>query len=556
MKLKGLDALVVDCQSTGANPERGRLLELGWKRLRGGPTVSTLVKLPKGHEIPGPVARITGIAPEDLEMAEKPAEVWKSFASAAKAASRRPLPLIIHFARFEEPFLRRLHKDRGRARKFAHEILCTHEIARRLLPGLPRLGLRALAGYFGHGTSQLRRSAEHVDATVFVWNSLVSLLAEEGIETLVGLRKLLASPVPAKGRGRAYPLERAKRLSLPDAPGVYRMLRRNGDILYVGKATSLKKRVNSYFQKRRKVPERTLEMLTQAHALEVTRTATALEAALLETDEIKRAAPPYNVALRGEGRLWYASRDLKNAGETPDRARAAGPFRSRDGLDAFNVLRKLSGRKAPKPSEEDIAALFGGPPERLPGIDLVKKGLRLFVRRELGGTELSVGKTLLLGARLWRERKKLMELEREAEDEEEGEEPEEFVWDVESVHSALRSIVRHTAHDLRRARWFLRLSESALAWSEGGRWRRLAVSRGRIDDGRDFDAAADLTPPAGHRRKTLARQKVLDAAALDRLTILTTHLRSMAAGSSATKLTLRPGETLDARELARRLYWL
>ena len=62
-------------------------------------------------------------------------------------------------------------------------------------------------------------------------------------------------------------MPRDKRLSLPDEPGIYRLLRSNGEVLYVGKASSLKKRVNSYFQKQRRISERTLEMLTQAQDL-------------------------------------------------------------------------------------------------------------------------------------------------------------------------------------------------------------------------------------------------------------------------------------------------
>ena len=78
------------------------------------------------------------------------------------------------------------------------------------------------------------------------------------------------------------------RLALPDGPGVYRMLRISGDVLYVGKATSLHHRVNSYFRKQKGIHERTLEMLSQARDLSFVVTESPLEAALLEPDEIKR----------------------------------------------------------------------------------------------------------------------------------------------------------------------------------------------------------------------------------------------------------------------------
>ena len=59
-------------------------------------------------------------------------------------------------------------------------------------------------------------------------------------------------------------MPREVRLSLPDAPGIYRMLRTDDSVLYVGKAASLHHRVNSYFRKQNGIPERSLEMLSQA----------------------------------------------------------------------------------------------------------------------------------------------------------------------------------------------------------------------------------------------------------------------------------------------------
>ena len=95
-------------------------------------------------------------------------------------------------------------------------------------------------------------------------------------------------------------------LQYADRPGIYRMLRTSGDVLYVGKAASLHKRVNSYFRGQKNRDRFKLEMLAQVWDLRVSECNSALEAALLENDEIKRYDPPYNVVLkRGrEDRLW------------------------------------------------------------------------------------------------------------------------------------------------------------------------------------------------------------------------------------------------------------
>ena len=76
----------------------------------------------------------------------------------------------------------------------------------------------------------------------------------------------------------------------------------NGDLLYIGKATSLKQRINSYFRPKTAHAEHILEMLTQAGKVEITGTPSALEAAVLEVEQIQRWRPAYNRALRDDGR--------------------------------------------------------------------------------------------------------------------------------------------------------------------------------------------------------------------------------------------------------------
>ena len=188
---------------------------------------------------------------------------WRALSDQAASLTQQPAPTVIHFARFEQPFLRTLGTG-----FFPLDVVCTHDIARRLLPNLPRCSLRALAGYFGRAVGALRRSADHVEATAFVWQELVRLLETKGVSTWSALHDWLAAPVePTRCRRRVWPMPRDVRLSLPHAPGIYRMLRTDGSVLYVGKAASLHDRVNSYFRKQNGVPERLLEMLSQARAI-------------------------------------------------------------------------------------------------------------------------------------------------------------------------------------------------------------------------------------------------------------------------------------------------
>ena len=87
--------------------------------------------------------------------------------------------------------------------------------------------------------------------------------------------------------------------TLPDAPGVYRMLNAKGDVLYVGKAESLKKRVASYAQGGAH-SNRIERMISETAEMIFVSTASEVEALLLEANLIKRLKPRYNVSYRDD----------------------------------------------------------------------------------------------------------------------------------------------------------------------------------------------------------------------------------------------------------------
>jgi excinuclease ABC subunit C len=92
--------------------------------------------------------------------------------------------------------------------------------------------------------------------------------------------------------------------TLPTSPGVYRMVDRRGDVLYVGKAKSLRQRVTNYTTPSN-LPHRLQRMVAETVTLEVVRTHTEVEALLLESNLIKRLRPRYNVLLRDDKSFPY-----------------------------------------------------------------------------------------------------------------------------------------------------------------------------------------------------------------------------------------------------------
>ncbi|CAN0590862.1 unnamed protein product, partial [Laminaria digitata] len=99
--------------------------------------------------------------------------------------------------------------------------------------------------------------------------------------------------------GNGLEIIRARLKTLPEGPGVYRMLNAAGDALYVGKARNLKRRVTNYTQLTR-LPYRLQRMVAETIELEIVTTHTEAEALLLESNLIKRLMPRYNVLLRDD----------------------------------------------------------------------------------------------------------------------------------------------------------------------------------------------------------------------------------------------------------------
>jgi len=143
----------------------------------------------------------------------------------------------------------------------------------------------------------------------------------------------LATAAGPLAAGRAVIMRHAK--TAPPGPGVYRMIDRNGDVLYVGKAKSIRKRILSYTRPTGYDP-RIERMIAATAALEFVSTTTETEALLLEANLIKRLRPRFNVLLRDDKSFPYilitgdhwAPQILKHRGARNREGRYYGPFAS------------------------------------------------------------------------------------------------------------------------------------------------------------------------------------------------------------------------------------
>jgi DNA polymerase III epsilon subunit-like protein len=566
--LSNLAVWVIDCQTTGASPAHGVVLEIGWGLCTAGsPRVERAeahwVALPPGERVSPRVRQLTGFDEAMANVSLDAPEVWRRLRAGMEHAER--VPAAIHFASFELAFLRDWSSRFEPGSAFPFDAVCLHAIAARLHPDLPRQSLRALAGFLGHGLDLTRRCAAHVEATAFIWHRLAAELRERGIASWEELSSWLAAPKPprAAGRKRRFPLPSARYRSLPDVPGVYRFLRANGDLLYVGKAASLKKRVSGHFTAGLATTPRALEMLTQIHDIQVTPSASALEAALLENEEIKGRRPLYNLQLTDDGHSWFMNARLDSFRPVPDAEHRHGPLPSTFSPRAVGAIRALLSGAAP--SRELRASAVETWERWAPDEVVFGEGFRRFVERHAelspmlspGAQRLDPRRVLaVIARRLLAQARPPGARAEEAELALEGDEPAASVdsWDRERVLRHLERAVAHGHQLLARARWLCLLCDSVVVFREPGseRTRQLVFERGQLIEARD--AGAEEAPaPKQPLRPVRERRAAFDRSQYDRLRTLTTELKRIQRDGGTVNVQVARRRWLSSAALARLL---
>ena len=532
-RLSDLDVLALDGQAAGATPAHGDLLELGWAICSKSGLVTAVksdwIRPRSGRPIPRAVRELTGWSEECVALSVEERAAWSALLDTCARLARSgrgEIPTVIHFARFEMTFLRDLHHRLGDGGELPFDSVCLHAVAERLFPDLPRRNLRALSGYLGHSPELVRRAAGHVEATAVIWREVVPMLEQRGVGTWSELKAWLGATSRApRSAKRSFPLAEERRRALPKKPGVYRFLRRSGDVLYVGKATSLKSRVAGHFKRSGPATERSLELLTQVHDIHYTETESLLEAALLETDEIKRLDPPYNVQLKTEDRrAWFATPDWQRAAPVPDDTYVIGPLPSERALQPLYAITALAAGAEALPRV--CANALAVPAAFAPNSALFVEGFRLFAaeRLDVPGTTAQP-RVATASRRLWLERGRA-----EVEPEEGEREPDE--WDLARVQRRLERSLVQCGLLLRRAQALALLVDADVAFRESRseKGRVLTLGGGRVIERAELASVALLRErPPRRCSSALERKRAFDAATYDRLRVLLTELHRVIA---------------------------
>lgn len=136
---------------------------------------------------------------------------------------------------------------------------------------------------------------------------------------------------------------------LPDSPGVYRFYNSENELIYVGKAKNIKKRVASYFSKSHALNRKTLRLVSEIRSIEYTVADTEFDALLLENNFIKQNQPKYNILLKDDKTFPYICilkerypRIIYTRKYQPEQGEYFGPYSSVVAMkNVLDLVRKL-----------------------------------------------------------------------------------------------------------------------------------------------------------------------------------------------------------------------
>lgn len=273
---------VVDLETTGLSPGRDRITEIGAVKVRRGEVLGefhTLVH--PDRAVPAAITAVTGITDAMLRGAPLVGAVLPSFAEFVRGTV-----LVAHNAGFDTSFLR-AELERHGSPPLDLPVVDTARLARRLLRDEVRdVRLATLARHLRARTTPEHRALIDARATVDVLHGLLERAGSLGATTLEDLHDYSRSTSDRAFRKVALVRD------APSVPGVYRFLDARGSVLYVGKATDLRRRLRTYFGQDRR--RRIADLVRDTASVEWTTTATELEASVREVRAIVASKPRYN----------------------------------------------------------------------------------------------------------------------------------------------------------------------------------------------------------------------------------------------------------------------
>jgi DNA polymerase-3 subunit epsilon len=289
---------VLDVETTGLSATRNRIIEIGMVRVEKLKIVSRFHSLinPRTY-IPPFITQFTGISTDDVEDAPAFEDIVDEIISFTEGSV-----LTAHNLPFDFSFLRNELNLCGLETP-DFQTLCTLKLAKRVFPFLKSRSLGSVAFHLKVKNSNAHRALSDAETTAKILIKIAKQLKKDG--QISSLQNLL----DYQNKIGSKPALRIKKDltddvgSVPDAPGIYYFLNRKNEIIYVGKAKSLRERMKSYFTV--SAQRKPKKIVKQASRLKVEITNSELTALLLEAELIKKINPKHNTQLKSYGNKYF-----------------------------------------------------------------------------------------------------------------------------------------------------------------------------------------------------------------------------------------------------------
>ncbi len=299
LNVEDAEFCVVDVETTGLSPAYNGVIEIGLvkvSKLKITDKYHSLIN--PGREIPYYITQLTGISGEDIYDApffgDIAAEIDDFISGTILTAHNYP---------FDSSFLRKEFRYCGKD-LFKNPGLCTLKLSRRLYPNLKSKSLGSVCRHLNLHNSNEHRALGDAETTAKLLIKLIKELKKNHqVKSVNQLLEFQSAP-KAKSIEKRIKKSLAEDVSfIPDVPGIYYFLNSKGEIIYIGKAKSLKNRLRSYFMLNS--PRKAKKIVGGASRLKIQVTNSELTALLMEAELIKIINPKHNTQLKTYGNKYF-----------------------------------------------------------------------------------------------------------------------------------------------------------------------------------------------------------------------------------------------------------
>jgi DNA polymerase-3 subunit epsilon len=280
---------IVDIETTGGYAEKHRITEVAIYHHDGlqiTDAYHTLVN--PGRNIPQFITGLTGITTEMVFHAPAFEEIADEVLKRLQGKV-----FVAHNAHFDYSFLKKELEQVGM--NLQSKKLCTVRLSRKIIPGLRSYSLGSLAESLGIQITNRHRAGGDAAATAKIFDQLLRRDREGYI--LKSLKRNSGETVLPPN------LSKEEFDRLPALPGVYYFLNERGNVIYVGKAINIKKRIAGHFTGEAREWSRS-KIRNEIHHVTFELTGNELIALILEAQEIRRLWPKYNQAQKFRVEEW------------------------------------------------------------------------------------------------------------------------------------------------------------------------------------------------------------------------------------------------------------